>query len=74
MPTSAINGRAYPDTLAPRWLRGSLQPGARDANGDLILTPGYYEHLHQPISSLVNCNRASGAFCALPTLASPKGQ
>ncbi|MBW7885533.1 MAG: multicopper oxidase domain-containing protein [Caldilineaceae bacterium] len=50
-----LNGRTYPDTLAPS---GSIDPynPVYDANGDLIPTPGY-EHLqYQPISSLVQCN------------------
>ncbi len=50
-----LNGRTYPDTLAPN---GSIDPfnPVYDANGDMIPTPGY-EHLqYQPISSLVNCN------------------
>lgn len=51
---SLLNGRVYPDTLAPN---GSIDPfnPVTDANGDLIPTPGY-EHLqYQPHSSLVNC-------------------
>ncbi len=50
-----LNGRVYPDTLAPN---GSVDPfnPVRDASGDLIATPGY-EHLqYQPLSSLVQCN------------------
>ncbi len=50
-----LNGRVYPDTLAPN---GSIDPfnPVRDADGDLIPTPGY-EHLkYQPHSALVKCN------------------
>jgi FtsP/CotA-like multicopper oxidase with cupredoxin domain len=50
-----LNGRAYPDTLAPN---GSIDPfnPVRDPHGDLIPTPGY-EHLqYQPLSALVQCN------------------
>jgi hypothetical protein len=50
-----LNGRVYPDTLAPN---GSIDPfhPVNDTNGDLLPTPGY-EHLkYQPISSLVRCN------------------
>jgi FtsP/CotA-like multicopper oxidase with cupredoxin domain len=50
-----LNGRVYPDTLAPN---GSIDPfnPVRDANGDLIPTPGY-EHLqYQPLSALIKCN------------------
>jgi hypothetical protein len=49
-----LNGRVYPDTLAPN---GSIDPfnPVRDASGDLIPTPGY-EHLqYQPHSSLITC-------------------
>jgi FtsP/CotA-like multicopper oxidase with cupredoxin domain len=52
---SLLNGRVYPDTLAPS---GSVDPfnPVTEANGDLIPTPGY-EHLqYQPNSSLVQCN------------------
>ncbi len=52
---SMLNGRVYPDTIAPN---GSIDPfhPVRTATGDLIPTPGY-EHLqYQPLSSLVNCN------------------
>jgi FtsP/CotA-like multicopper oxidase with cupredoxin domain len=45
-----LNGRVYPDTLAPNGA------GNDKKNGEMIITPGY-EHLqYQPISSLVNCN------------------
>jgi FtsP/CotA-like multicopper oxidase with cupredoxin domain len=44
-----MNGRSYPDTIAPNG-------AGHDASGDLIPTPGY-EHLqYQPISSLVTAN------------------
>jgi hypothetical protein len=48
---SMINGRVYPDTLAPNG-------GGFDGNGDLIPPSGAgNERLqYQPISSLVNCN------------------
>ncbi len=52
---SLLNGRVYPDTIAPN---GSVDPfnPVRDANGDLVPIPGY-EHLqYQPLSSLVRCN------------------
>ncbi len=52
---SLLNGRVYPDTLAPN---GSVDPfnPVRQGNGDMIITPGY-EHLqYQPYSSLVQCN------------------
>lgn len=51
-----LNGRAYPDTLAPSStvdpFNQNLQP-----DGDLPIMPGY-EHLqYQPYSSLVECNQ-----------------
>jgi FtsP/CotA-like multicopper oxidase with cupredoxin domain len=50
-----LNGRVYPDTLAPS---GSLDPfhPAHDANGDMIAPAGRPELQYQPYSSLVNCN------------------
>ncbi len=50
-----LNGRAYPDTIAPN---GSIDPfnPVRDANGDLIAPAGHPELQYQPISSLVRCN------------------
>jgi FtsP/CotA-like multicopper oxidase with cupredoxin domain len=52
---SLLNGRVYPDTLAPN---GSIDPfhPVRDASGDLIAPPGRPELKYQPHSSLVNCN------------------
>ena len=47
-----LNGRTYPDTLAPN---GSIDPfhPVRDADGDLVPVSGY-EHLkYQPLSSVV---------------------
>ena len=50
---SMLNGRVYPDTLAPNSPIGALNPFMpwsveTDANGDLVPTPGY-EHLqYQP--------------------------
>lgn len=51
---SLLNGRVYPDTLAPN---GSIDPfnPVRDANGDLIAPEGYPQLKYQPISSLVKC-------------------
>ena len=51
---SMLNGRVYPDTIAPN---GSIDPfhPVYSSGGDLIPTPGY-EHLkYQPHSSLVTC-------------------
>lgn len=46
---SLINGRVYPDTIAPAG-------GGFDASGDLIPPAGFPELQYQPISSLVTCN------------------
>ncbi len=50
-----MNGRSYPDTLAPN---GSIDPfnPVRDADGYLIAPPGYPHLQYQPLSSLVRCN------------------
>jgi FtsP/CotA-like multicopper oxidase with cupredoxin domain len=50
-----LNGRVYPDTIAPN---GSIEFGnpVHDNKGDLIPTPGSEHLLYQPLSSLVNCN------------------
>ncbi len=52
---SMLNGRVYPDTIAPN---GSIDPfnPVRDASGDLIPPAGHPELKYQPHSSLVNCN------------------
>ncbi len=52
---SLLNGRVYPDTIAPN---GSIDPfnPVRDAGGDLIAPAGHPELKYQPHSSLVNCN------------------
>ncbi len=50
-----LNGRVYPDTIAPN---GSIDFGNpdHDNGGYLIPTPGYEHLVHQPLSSLVTCN------------------
>jgi FtsP/CotA-like multicopper oxidase with cupredoxin domain len=52
---SLLNGRVYPDTLAPN---GSVDPfnPVRDANGDLVAPAGRPDLQYQPYSSLVTCN------------------
>jgi FtsP/CotA-like multicopper oxidase with cupredoxin domain len=52
---SLLNGRVYPDTIAPN---GSIDPfhPVRDASGDLIAPAGHPELQYQPNSSLVRCN------------------
>jgi FtsP/CotA-like multicopper oxidase with cupredoxin domain len=58
---SLLNGRAYPDTIAPNapleaYTGKPYMPVAVDADGDLMTNAGY-EHLkYQPLSSLINCN------------------
>jgi len=53
---SLLNGRVYPDTLAPN---GSVDPfhPVHDADGDLIAPAGHPELKYQPHSSLVPCNQ-----------------
>lgn len=46
---SMINGRVYPDTIAPNGQ-------GYDSNGDLIAPAGFPHLQYSPISSLVNCN------------------
>ena len=50
-----LNGRVYPDTLAPN---GSIDPfnPVRDASGDLIAPAGRPDLQYQPLSALVSCN------------------
>ena len=50
-----LNGRVYPDTLAPN---GSIDPfnPERDASGDLIPPAGRPDLQYQPLSALVTCN------------------
>ena len=49
-----LNGRVYPDTIAPN---GSIEFGSPvHEQGDLIPTPGYEHLLYQPLSSLLRCN------------------
>lgn len=59
---SLLNGRVYPDTLAPNSpinvaASTSALTVQTDANGDLAIPPAPYEHLqYQPLSALVTCN------------------
>lgn len=52
---SMLNGRVYPDTIAPN---GSIDPfnPVYDSTGDLVPPPGHPDLKYQPSSSLVNCN------------------
>ncbi len=52
---SLLNGRVYPDTVAPN---GSVDPfnPERTTTGDLIAPAGRADLRYQPISSLVRCN------------------
>ena len=63
---SLLNGRVWPDTLAPHapmvlpagktWSDMRSLPVQIDANGELV-APGGYDHLQfQPLSALVTCN------------------
>lgn len=64
---SLLNGRVYPDTLAPNSPLNyqatpagaallHAMPVLTDANGELLATPGYKHLQHQPLSALVTCN------------------
>jgi FtsP/CotA-like multicopper oxidase with cupredoxin domain len=53
---SLLNGRVYPDTLAPNGGSNNPFQPAFDANGDMIAPAGRPELQYQPYSSLVNCN------------------
>jgi FtsP/CotA-like multicopper oxidase with cupredoxin domain len=52
---SLLNGRVYPDTIAPN---GSIDPfnPVREPDGDLIAPTGAPHLKYQPLSSLVECN------------------
>jgi FtsP/CotA-like multicopper oxidase with cupredoxin domain len=52
---SMINGRVYPDTLAPN---GSVDPfhPVQDASGDLIAPAGRPDLQYQPLSALITCH------------------
>ena len=52
---SLLNGRVYPDTIAPNASIDPFHP-VRDGSGDLIAPDGHPELKYQPHSSLVNCN------------------
>ena len=52
---SLLNGRVWPDTLAPNGYVDPFNPN-RDANLNLIAPAGRPELQYQPYSSLVNCN------------------
>ena len=58
---SLLNGRVYPDTVAPNApIDGATSTNAlavqTDANGDLVAPVGHPELQYQPHSSLVRCN------------------
>ncbi len=53
---SMLNGRVYPDTLAPNASIDPFHP-ERDATGDLIPPDGHPHLKYQPQSSLVTCQQ-----------------
>jgi FtsP/CotA-like multicopper oxidase with cupredoxin domain len=58
---SLLNGRAYPDTLAPNapldtYTGQPFMPVQRDGDGELVPPLGRPDLQHQPLSSLINCN------------------
>jgi hypothetical protein len=56
-----MNGRSYPDTIAPNG-------GGNDANGDLIAPSGHPELQYQPLSSLITCNSGERVLLRLINL------
>jgi hypothetical protein len=77
---SLMNGRAYPDTIAPNapstqydlgtWDKPYL-PVDIDADGDLMANtlPVDYSHLkYQPLSSLINCNEGDSVLLRFSNL------
>jgi hypothetical protein len=70
---SLLNGRAYPDTLAPNAplsapTHPNYMPYAIDADGDLTTNPGL-EHLkYQPMSSLIECNEGESVLLRFSNL------
>jgi FtsP/CotA-like multicopper oxidase with cupredoxin domain len=62
-----INGRVYPDTLAPN---GSIDPfnPVRDPSGDLIPPAGHPELQYQPLSALVTCNAGESVLLRFANL------
>lgn len=51
-----LNGRVYPDTLAPNSPEIDPFNPVRDADGDMLPPDGYPHLKYQPYSSLVTCN------------------
>jgi FtsP/CotA-like multicopper oxidase with cupredoxin domain len=51
-----LNGRVYPDTIAPGVSMDPWHPSNDPITGDAIPPVGHPELAHQPISSLVRCN------------------
>lgn len=58
---SMINGRVYPDTLAPNGQ-------GFNSNGDLVAPDGFPQLQYQPISSLVQCNAGERVLLRLANL------
>jgi len=56
-----LNGRVYPDTLAPNG-------GGNDSNGDLIPPAGHPELQYQPISSLIQANEGERVLLRFASL------
>jgi FtsP/CotA-like multicopper oxidase with cupredoxin domain len=59
---SLINGRAYPDTIAPNApINAAASVNAlaveRDASGDLVAPAGHPDLQYQPLSALVTCQQ-----------------
>jgi len=62
-----LNGRVYPDTIAPNGL------GTDPLTGDLVPVPGYERLQYQPISSLVQCNAGERVLLRFANLGFSQG-
>ena len=64
-----INGRAYPDTVAPNGSIDPFNPVTDPLTGDLEIPDPPYAHLqYQPLSSLVTCNAGERVLLRLSNM------
>jgi FtsP/CotA-like multicopper oxidase with cupredoxin domain len=65
---SLLNGRVYPDTIAPN---GSIDPfnPSVDVDGNMLPPAGHPELQYQPLSSLVRCNAGERVLLRFASLA-----
>jgi hypothetical protein len=72
---SLLNGRVFPDTIAPNaptdpitgYAKNAI-PVARDADGDLVAPPGHPNLQYQPLSSLITCEAEERVLLRLANL------